>query len=772
VSAPAGGSAAPALLTGGGFATGVSLAAVGALPAGAATATALAGGVAGVAASLSHRWSSRSALAAAALLAAAFGMLRGAAMPGAGHLPLASDPVAVEGTVRDAPALRRGEALITVDAQRLVGAAGERGVEGGVLAAVVGHPDLAPGDRVRLDAAALRLPGDRAGPTSAALLQRDGVVAVAVSPRVVRLAPGGPSLSRALAALRARIAAEVDAALPPVAATLVTEIAFGIHGALPPDVSTALRDAGLVHLVATSGLKVAIVIGLLARLAGALGVGPRRRLLLIGAAVALYVGVAGGGAAAVRSALMAGAALLLRGSGRRLQPLSLLAVTAALMLALQPRLCTDVGFQLSFLGTLGILLLATPLARRLPGPRWLAEPFAVTVAAQLATVPVMASAFGVLSLVGPLANALVVPAVPPLVVLAWAGAALAWVAPAFGWPLLAAAGLAVSALLALARVLAALPLAALHPGRWPQAWTWAELAGLGAAALAWQAAAGRGRLVAAVQRVGGPAAGALGPGGSRWRGAAAGTGAAVVAAAVTLGVLSRPDGRLHVTVLDTGASMAALVRTADGSTALVDGGADPTRLQAALGRELPPLTRSLDLVVLTGGDRLAVAGLAGLPGAYRVDTVAVPDLPLGRGALDLVGSLRAAGAGVVAVPPGAAWSWHGASWRLLAGSPPGAAPARCALQVADGSGAALLLGVLATGDQEALAAAAGPSLASDLLVTPARGDVAPVLLAAVRPRLLAIPSARAPRLTGAGVRSTAVDGTLEYAGSPAGLRAA
>jgi beta-lactamase superfamily II metal-dependent hydrolase len=244
---------------------------------------------------------------------------------------------------------------------------------------------------------------------------------------------------------------------------------------------------------------------------------------------------------------------------------------------------------------------------------------------------------------------------------------------------------------------------------------------------------------------------------------------------VTLALLTRPDGRLHLTVLDVGAAPATLVRTGDGATALVDGGSDPSRLDAALSGELAPLTRGLDLLVVTGGDRTTVAGLAGLSGGYRVGTVVVPALPLGRGATELVGALRQAGSTVVTVPPGTAWTWHGTSWRLLAGAAPDTGPRRCALQVADGSGAALILGALPPGDQEELAGTLGGSLASDLVVTPARGAVAPALLAVARPRLLAVPSARAQPpagLAGAAVRATAVDGSLEYAGGPAGLQAA
>ncbi|HEX6492019.1 MAG TPA: hypothetical protein VF112_00835, partial [Candidatus Dormibacteraeota bacterium] len=265
-------------------------------------------------------------------------------------------------------------------------------------------------------------------------------------------------------------------------------------------------------------------------------------------------------------------------------------------------------------------------------------------------------------------------------------------------------------------------------------------------------------------------------GGRSGRGPAVGAGAAVAAAAAVLLVLSRPDGRLHVTVLDTGASAATLVRTGDGATALVDGGSDPLRLAAALDRALPPLTRSLDLVVLTGGDRTSVGGLAGLSAGYRVDTLVVPAAALGAGASAIVEEMRAAGAVVVQAPPGRPWTWHATGWRLLLGPPPDTGPPVGALQVAGAGGVALILGALAPPGQEEVAAAEGTSLRSDLVVTPARGGIAPALLEAARPRLLAVPSARAPRAPvdapGVSVRSTALDGSLEYAGGASGLEPA
>src|SRR5260370_35912730 len=86
------------------------------------------------------------------------------------------------------------------------------------------------------------------------------------------------------------------------------------------------------------------------------------------------------------------------------------------MLGWHPELAWDVGFQLSFAGTAAIILLTPGIERRLTFmPRFLREPFAVTCAAQVGTIPMMATEFHVLSPVAPLANSLVIPILPALV---------------------------------------------------------------------------------------------------------------------------------------------------------------------------------------------------------------------------------------------------------------------------------------------------------------------------------------------------------------------
>jgi beta-lactamase superfamily II metal-dependent hydrolase len=247
--------------------------------------------------------------------------------------------------------------------------------------------------------------------------------------------------------------------------------------------------------------------------------------------------------------------------------------------------------------------------------------------------------------------------------------------------------------------------------------------------------------------------------------------AATIASGVAWVVASRPDGRLHLTVLNTGSSTAVLVRAAEGSTALVDGGSSPTGLLAALGRVMPPASTRLDMVVLTGGEPAAVNGLNGLASHYTVGTVVTPG-GLNPGANTIVAALANAGANVLEAD-GGGWSFGGATWKCLGFISLATARAMCVLTVDDPSGRALVLGDAGTADQEDLCAVYGSELDADLVVTPPGGAISPALLATVRPLELAVPIATgvpaSPAPHGYPTDRTSIDGDLVYAGGPHGL---
>ncbi len=198
------------------------------------------------------------------------------------------------------------------------------------------------------------------------------------------------------------------------------------------------RRAGLSHLLAVSGQNVALLALLAMPLLAAFGIPLRTRLVWILGAIVVYVPLAGAGPSILRAGVMGGVSVLATLAGRRSSRLYALALAAVVTLAVDPGIGTDVGWQLSFAAVLGILVLARSLrvaiAARIGARGWrgaLAEGAAVTVAATLATAPLIAFHFESVSTTTLFANLLALPAVAPAM---WLGMLAAVGAQVPGFP--------------------------------------------------------------------------------------------------------------------------------------------------------------------------------------------------------------------------------------------------------------------------------------------------------------------------------------------------
>ena len=198
------------------------------------------------------------------------------------------------------------------------------------------------------------------------------------------------------------------------------------------DAATAedFRRAGLSHLLAVSGENVTLLALLATALLGALGISLRERQLWVLGLIAVYVPLAGAGPSIQRAAVMGGVGVVATLAGRRSSRLYALVLALGVTLAIDPRVAGDVGWQLSFAAVIGILLIAAPLrgaivARLGPGAwrRALAEGAAVTIAATLATAPLIAFYFETFSTTTLVANVLAMPAVAPAMWLGMVAAA-------------------------------------------------------------------------------------------------------------------------------------------------------------------------------------------------------------------------------------------------------------------------------------------------------------------------------------------------------------
>jgi len=210
---------------------------------------------------------------------------------------------------------------------------------------------------------------------------------------------------RRTAAARLRVMLGEDRAAGALAAAML----LGDRAGLDPEQRRMLRDAGLLHLVAISGLHVGLLAFALHWGLGRLRLNRWTRLLVILCLLVGFTEGVGARSSVVRAAVGCAALLFGRCLGREGEPLNGLALIAAVLVAYRPAYLHDPGFQLTFLATAGILAFAAPLARALPLGGPLAGSLAVSLSAYLVTAPAVAFHFRWLAPVGLISNVLALP---------------------------------------------------------------------------------------------------------------------------------------------------------------------------------------------------------------------------------------------------------------------------------------------------------------------------------------------------------------------------
>jgi competence protein ComEC len=656
---------------------------------------------------------------------------------GARAAALAGQVVTASGTATDDPKAVAGgyEVLLTPKALR---AADGRSLApaGNLLVRARGQAAIGYGDRLQVSGR-LRLPDERPGFDRRAYLAQKQVLLELAGSRVsTQTAAWSPV--QVPSQLRANYRAAIEALLPQPHAAVLLGVVLGIRGGVPLRLEQALQATGLVHLLVLSGLKVAVF----ARLAGA-ALGPalgRWSTLPVLVLVGLYALAGGATPAAVRAATMGGLALLAGRLGRPTHVWTSLAAVAAGMLGWQPELAWDVGFQLSFLGTAAIVLLTPGISARLGWlPAILREPFAVTLAAQVGTLPLTAAGFHVISPVAPIANALVLPLLPVMV------AAGLLIAPLAGLPELGRlAAVPLDALLAyleqVAVLLAAIPVAAIPVPTFP-AWVGAAYySSLGGAFAALRTAGAR-RVLAIALAAGVPLA---------------------IAGGEVVAWRAHPPAAV---LLDVGEGQALLL-TGPAGRVLIDGGPSPARLAAALGEQLPPWEDRLAALVITSPALSHVGGLAGFD--HTAAEVILPGTDLaGTGWRSVVAEQAGRGAAIVRLLAGQRLQLAGLTVDVLAPEPeaPGDQPGAADLALRFAMPGGMAFCDLSDLDPDAqLLAAARLASRCDYLLLPDGGRSAPDpgLLVKADPKVLLVAGSAPPArgLPASNLRRTAQEGSI------------
>lgn len=272
--------------------------------------------------------------------------------------------------------------------------------------------------------------------------------------RIDRVWPRTPPVA-GIAAARELIERSADH-LPAELRALHLGFVIGDDRGSDPAITADLRAAGLSHLSVVSGENLAFVMLVLAPLLRRLGL--RRRLWLVAMVVLVFLAITRFEPSILRAAAMAAIAGWTMAIGRPSSGLRVLGLAVIALLLIDPLLVSSVGFRLSLAATTGIVVLARPLAARLPVPRRLAAAIALPVAAQVGVAPIAIPAFGPQPLLAIPANVLVEPAAA--FVMMWgttvgvvAGALGGQVATVLQWPV----QLALRWTTGVARVVATLP---------------------------------------------------------------------------------------------------------------------------------------------------------------------------------------------------------------------------------------------------------------------------------------------------------------------------
>ena len=231
--------------------------------------------------------------------------------------------------------------------------------------------------------------------------------------------------------VRDTFAGQVRQAITEPAASLGIGYLLGQKSALPADLVEALKITGLTHVVVASGYNLTILVRLGRRLFAKVS---KYLSMLSGASlIVLFIAITGLSPSMTRAGLVAGLGLWAWYYGRKFHPVTLLGVAAAVTVAVNPSyVWGDLGWLLSFAAFAGVMILAPIATAYLYGKEkvpFVGQLLIETVSAQIVTLPIMIMAFQQFSIIAPLANLLILPIIPFIMLLTAIAGFATWLIP-------------------------------------------------------------------------------------------------------------------------------------------------------------------------------------------------------------------------------------------------------------------------------------------------------------------------------------------------------
>lgn len=329
--------------------------------------------------------------------------------------------VKIQGYVRDYPDVRNGHTLFVLESKRVETKQGWREVDGKVLITTRNYPEYNLGDWVEASCV-LQIPGRLDDFDYRAYLAKSEIYTTCYYPKIAQIDAKNlsgleglqMSLMGNLNFLRENVLRGIGRVFPEPSGGFLSGILLGARNKVSEIVEDNFRTTGVSHMLAISGMHVAILLGFLY-----LFLRSFPRWVRFGIAVgflACFTLLVGASASVMRAAIMGILSIFALTNFRQNNAVSALCFAGVFMLLFNPKLLIyDIGFQLSFLAVIGILVFYQTILqglRKIAKVDYVWEMLALTLSAQIMTLPVVAWNFEQISLISPLTNVLVLPALP------------------------------------------------------------------------------------------------------------------------------------------------------------------------------------------------------------------------------------------------------------------------------------------------------------------------------------------------------------------------
>ncbi len=229
-------------------------------------------------------------------------------------------------------------------------------------------------------------------------------------------------LSESLTHLRDSLIDKIFLALPEPHGSLLSGILFGNRTKLDPGLIQSFRTVGLSHIIAVSGYNLTILTAYSLTLLRPYF--KQKAVIVALLIIVVFVLLTGASSSVLRAAVMSSALLLATALGRPNRSVNTLLVAAGVLAIFEPKIVFDIGFQLSVAATYGLVRLSPLIDRAITParlPKTLRRIISETLAATLLTAPLIVTYFERISLISPVVNLLVLPFIPMLMGLGFAG---------------------------------------------------------------------------------------------------------------------------------------------------------------------------------------------------------------------------------------------------------------------------------------------------------------------------------------------------------------